>query len=81
MQRSYERDKVKSVNLYQLYSYLMQQENGTERNYRTKGILLYPMVSGQYDLLYRYRDHPIEIRTVNLNQHWKGIKKRLSSFV
>jgi 5-methylcytosine-specific restriction enzyme subunit McrC len=81
MQSSYDTDKVKSGNLYQLYSYLMHQENGTARNHSTKGILLYPTISEEYDLAYRYEDHPIEIRTVNLNQHWEGIKERLSGIV
>ncbi len=81
MQNSYETDKVKSGNLYQLYSYLMHQENGTPRNFKTKGMLLYPTISEEYNLKYRYKDHPIEIRTVNLNQHWEGIKERLMAII
>lgn len=81
MQSSYDTKKVKSENLYQLYSYLMNQNDGTPRNFKTKGILLYPTISDEYNLEYRYREHPIEIRTVNLNQHWQGIKERLRSLL
>lgn len=81
MQSSYDTDKVKSGNLYQLYSYLMHQEDGTARNLSTRGILLYPTITEEYNLEYWYKDHPIEIRTVNLNQHWEGIKERLSGII
>lgn len=81
MQNSFDTEKVKSGNLYQLYSYLMHQEDGTARNFRTKGILLYPTISEEYDLQYRYKDHPVEIRTINLNQHWEGIKERLNTLI
>ncbi|MDZ7718034.1 MAG: 5-methylcytosine-specific restriction endonuclease system specificity protein McrC [Balneolaceae bacterium] len=81
MQRNYDTDKIKSGNLYQLFSYLMHQQDGTERNFRTKGILLYPTISEEYDLEYQYNQHPVEIRTINLNQHWSRDKKRLSSIV
>ena len=81
MQNSYDTDKVKSGKLNQLYSYLMHQEDGTPRICKTKGMLLYPTISEEYNLEYRYKDHPIEIRTVNLNQHWEGIKERLMAII
>lgn len=81
MQSSYDTKKVKSENLYQLFSYLIQQENGTTRNFRTKGILLYPTISKEYNLEYRYKEHPVEIRTINLDCHWSKIKERLSDII
>jgi|AntRauTorcE11897_2_1112592.scaffolds.fasta_scaffold01667_5 5-methylcytosine-specific restriction enzyme subunit McrC len=81
MQSSYNTDKVKSGNLYQLYSYLMHQEDGTTRNFRTKGMLLYPTISEEYNLEYRYKEHPVEIRTINLDCHWSKIKARLTDII
>lgn len=77
----YDKEKIKSINLYQLFSYLIQQENGTERNASTRGILLYPTIITEYDLHYRYGNHEIWIKTVNLNQAWKGIEDRLLHLV
>ena len=77
MSSNFNSEKINSNNLYQLFSYLLNQEDGTERNNLTKGILLYPTVSRDYNLSYNYNTHNIEIKTVNLNQSWNEISDRL----
>lgn len=73
--------KIKSNNLYQLFSYLLNQEDGSMRNRLAKGILLYPTVQEEYDLNYQYKDHHIQIKTLNLNDDWNNIAKRLHAII
>lgn len=77
----YDQEKIKSVNLYQLFSYLLNQEDSTPRSKTTRGILLYPQIEQAYDLSYMYKDHPVQIRTVNLAAPWKEIANRLRGVV
>lgn len=77
----FERKKVRSANLYQLFSYLLNQQRDSDRNLRTTGILLYPAVEKDYDLNFRYENHEIGIKTVNLNQNWTEIDDRLKSLI
>lgn len=78
---NYGSDKIKSVNLYQLFSYLLNQENGEEKTQYATGILLYPTIDDEYNLDYRYKNHPMKIKTVNLNANWRSISERLLSIV
>lgn len=78
---NYDREKIRSNNLYQLFSYLMNQQDGSERSKTAAGILLYPTIEQDYDLDFRYGNHDISIKTVNLNSNWKEIQKRLKSIV
>ena len=81
MRESYNKETVKSENLYQLFSYLLNQEDGSEETAKTKGILLYPTIRKEYNLQYRFKEHHIQIKTVNLNTHWSEIEKRLMQVV
>lgn len=74
-------EKIKSSNLYQLFSYLLNQEDDTQKTQKSTGILLYPTVKNDYDLKYRYKNHSIQIRTINLNQNWMGISKKLIDII
>ena len=79
---NYNKEKIRSGNLYQLFSYLINQEN--ERDAKTKtatGILLYPAVEAEYDLRFQYQLHEIQIRTVNLNNNWRNISRRLKNII
>lgn len=78
---NYEKERIKSANLYQLFSYILNQEDQNPKTHRTKGILLYPTIEKDYDLNFKYREHQILIRTVNLNSDWKDISSRLKSIV
>lgn len=77
----YSIEKVSSSNLYQIFSYLMQQENGTSKSINATGILLYPTITKEYDLVYAYNSHSIQVRTVNLNSNWQSIAERLKQII
>jgi len=79
MATQYDREKMHSTNLYQLFSYLMNQRSEDPVTRHTRGILLYPTTSNELDLDYWYDEHLIQIKTVNLNQHWTLIEKRLKN--
>jgi 5-methylcytosine-specific restriction enzyme subunit McrC len=78
---NYDKEKIKSNNLYQLFSYLLNQEDNTPKTVNAKGILLYPTIEKDYDLQYKYETHTIEIRTINLNANWKLISNRLKEII
>lgn len=78
---NYDKEKIKSNNLYQLFSYLLNQEDNTPKTINAKGILLYPTIEKDYDLQYKYKNHKIEIRTINLNANWKLISHRLNEII
>lgn len=77
----FDKQTIQSGNLYQLFSYLLNQRGPDPRSQKTKGILLYPTTNQELNLHYLYQGHPIEIKTVNLNTHWKAIEKRLKEIV
>lgn len=77
----YDTSKVQSANLYQLFSYLMNQRSEVPASFKTKGMLIYPTNKEEVDLTYWYDQHEIHIKTINLNMHWKLIEKRLKSFL
>ena len=74
---NYNMEKIKSSHLYQMFSYLLNQENETEKTRTTTGILLYPTIEQDYDLNFRYNEHDIKIKTINLNTEWQNIHNRL----
>ncbi len=78
---NYDKERIKSNNLYQLFSYLLNQEDNTTKTAYAKGILLYPTIEKDYDLQYKYKTHTIEIRTINLNSNWKLISNRLKDII
>jgi 5-methylcytosine-specific restriction enzyme subunit McrC len=81
MKFHFNKERINSGNLYQLFSYLLNQEDESDKNRKARGVLLYPTVKQEYDLEYRYKDHPIHIRTVNLNMNWRDIAKRLHDII
>ena len=81
LRENFGKEKIKSENLYQLFSYLINQEDGSEASNQTIGILLYPTIDDEYDLQYRFQDHDVHIKTVNLNTHWSNIERRLKEIV
>jgi len=81
MTTHFDRERIKSANLYQLFSYLLNQRDASAKNNQATGILLYPTIEKDYDLNYQYQGHKIQIRTVNLNQHWRGVAARLKEIV
>ncbi len=78
---NFSREKIKSANLYQLFSYLINQRTTDTRTQNAAGILLYPTIETDYDLDFRFESHRISVKTVNLKSHWKNINRRLKEIV
>lgn len=78
---NYDKEKIKSANLYQLFSYLINQEDNDPKTQTATGILLYPTIETDYNLNFHYNKHSIQIRTVNLNSNWKKIALRLKEII
>ena len=77
----YNKRKIHPDNLYQLFSYILNQETDSDKTKGITGMLLYPTVNADYDLSYRFKDHTIQVRTVNLNTDWKNISARLLQLI
>jgi 5-methylcytosine-specific restriction enzyme subunit McrC len=77
----YENEKIKSHNLYQLFSYLKNIESLGGLNKYCEGILLYPAVKQKISLDYIMSGHKVSIKTINLNQDWKKIKEDLFDLI
>lgn len=76
-----DRTKIHSENLYQIFSYLLNQRSTDPVTNSTRGILIYPTITEEVDLDYWYEKHHIQIKTVNLNMHWRLIEERLKGIV
>ena len=81
MTLNYDKEKIKSANLYQLFSYLLNQQDGSLKTQIATGILLYPTIESDYNLNFRYNQHKIQIRTINLNSNWRNISSRLKEII
>jgi 5-methylcytosine-specific restriction enzyme subunit McrC len=78
---NYAKEKIKSTNLYQLFGYLLNQEDDSRKTQNATGILLYPTIEKEYDLQFKYYNHHIYIKTVNLNTNWRNIETRLKDIL
>ena len=78
---NYDKAKIKSANIYQLFSYLLNQQDGKLKTQNATGILLYPTIDTEYDLSFRYNEHKIQIKTINLNTNWRNISSRLKEII
>jgi 5-methylcytosine-specific restriction enzyme subunit McrC len=81
MTLNYDKERIKSANLYQLFSYLLNQQDGSSKTKNAIGILLYPTIETDYNLNFKYYNHNIQIRTVNLNSNWRKISSRLKEII
>lgn len=81
LKTNYGAEKINSSNLYQIFSYLINQRNTDEKSRKTTGILLYPTIEQDYDLHFKFQDHPIFIKTINLSDNWRNIEKRLKQII
>ncbi|KAA9338956.1 5-methylcytosine restriction system specificity protein McrC [Adhaeribacter soli] len=82
LKSQYDRDKIISSNLYQVFSYT--QNLTSAGNQQVEGILIYPEVSNSLSLSYQYNsgNRPlIRICTINLNQNWKQIETDLLKII
>lgn len=74
---NYGSEKIISSNLYQLFSYLLNQEKDDQKTLTATGILLYPMIKKEYNLHYTYKAHSVHIRTIDLSADWFNIEEQL----
>lgn len=81
MTMNYDKERIKSANLYQLFSYLLNQQDKNAKTINATGILLYPTIEDDYNLQFKYDNHNIQIRTVNLNTNWRNISSRLKQII
>jgi len=77
----FENQKINSNNLYQLFSYLKNQENELEITRNCEGILLYPSINQDFEYTFKYENHKIRVMSINLNQDWKQIRADLLKIV
>lgn len=80
-QTRYDKQKLNSSNLYQLFSYLKNQEMDSEITLNCEGILLYPSIQNDFVHSFKYENHKIRIMAINLNQDWKKIRTDLLKIV
>ena len=78
---NYGSEKIISGNLYQIFSYIKNNENKSDMDKVATGMLLYPRINKTLDLEYKMDNHSINIYTVNLDSKWKDISERLISLI
>jgi 5-methylcytosine-specific restriction enzyme subunit McrC len=81
MTSNFDAERIHAANLYQLFSYMINQHTHDPRTHEATGILLYPSVNDEYDLSYSYQKHTIGIRTVDLSQNWKEVSRQLLQII
>jgi 5-methylcytosine-specific restriction enzyme subunit McrC len=79
LRQRYDRQRLISPHLYQLYAYLQNQP--LEADQKLEGILLYPAAMQAADLRYTLGGHPVRIVTLDLNQPWPGIAADLLGLI
>ena len=77
LSRHFEKEKIHSNNLYQIFSYLKNIETNGGNDARAEGILLYPVVNNELNLNYLILDKNISVKTLNLANSWNEIETRL----
>lgn len=80
-QTRYDKQKINSNNLYQLFSYLKNQETDLEITKNCEGILLYPSIHQDFEHTFKYENHKIRVMSINLNQDWQQIRAYLLKIV
>jgi 5-methylcytosine-specific restriction enzyme subunit McrC len=79
LQTYYDRHSIRSENLYRLFSYLENLPH--DREMHCEGVLLYPTTEQELDFAFEIKGHKVRICTVNLDQDWQGIHRRLLELV
>jgi 5-methylcytosine-specific restriction enzyme subunit McrC len=75
----YDRQRLISPHLYQLYAYLQNQNLPPSQ--QLEGVLLYPAATREVDLRYTLGGHPVRVVTLDLNQPWMGISADLLKLI
>ena len=79
----FDSESFHSENLYQLFSYLLnQEEKGNSPKFsECTGVLLYPKVDVELMMSFKYKTHNIFIRTIDLSQEWNIIEENLKLLI
>jgi 5-methylcytosine-specific restriction enzyme subunit McrC len=70
-------EKVRNQHLYQLFTYV----NNSHFTGEVRGMLLYPAINKEVDQEYSLKDNNLYVKTLNLNQDFNSIVKRLESLI
>jgi 5-methylcytosine-specific restriction enzyme subunit McrC len=81
LNENYDKQKIISSNLYQLYAYVKNAEVKGGAAINSEGLLLYPTVTKELNITNTIDNHKITIKTINLNQDWKLIRDDLLNIV
>ncbi len=81
LQTRYEKKKLRSEHLYQIFAYLKNSERLGQEYEHSEGILLYPAVGEKVDFRAEIQGHPVRVCTVNLDQDWRLIREDLLALV
>ena len=81
MQSQWEKESFRSNNLYQIFTYVKNYDKGHNGN--VSGMLLYAQTAEEQekDFEASVGGNVIYVRTLNLNQEFKGIRRQLDSIV
>ncbi|HMJ13106.1 MAG TPA: hypothetical protein VK524_16910 [Polyangiaceae bacterium] len=71
----YGQPKLRAGHMYQLLSYLNALE--AEGHVTAPGLLLYAVDDSEFDFQFRVGEHPVRVRTVNLNVEWEQVHAHL----
>jgi 5-methylcytosine-specific restriction enzyme subunit McrC len=71
---------LRSSHLFQLFSYLKNIPTPPS-DHATEGILIYPLAGNRIDVSFTMHGHCVRIYTIDLNQHWKGIRRDLLNLI
>jgi 5-methylcytosine-specific restriction enzyme subunit McrC len=74
LSETYEKKRIRSDHLYQLYAYL---KNCKSQGGPPEGILLYPTTSQSLDVAFDLSGNKLRLKTLQLNQPWQKIHEEL----
>jgi 5-methylcytosine-specific restriction enzyme subunit McrC len=77
----YETETIRSIHMMQLFSYLKNVEKKGGVNVDCSGILLYVETDKHLENHMKIDNHNVSIRTLNLNQRWRGIHDDLIGMI
>lgn len=82
--KDYNQNKIRREHISQIESYLIHQEDDRQPyTYSTEGVLIYPKVDKTLNAEYYSKKHKhiIKVCTVDLDETWQNIEKRLKDIV
>jgi len=79
LQKYYDKQKIKSSHLYQLYAYL--KNDVAHEGRKSEGVLLYPTVHTELSERFLIDGHAVTIATINLDQDWRMVESDLLDLI